>query len=130
MLALNSRVHMFAHPSSREKMADFFSTVLGCEVLVIPDASVVSKPSGLPTPVLVCRFTNGSSLSVEFTEDALDEKQARRGAYLELKTDTPLELQKRILEAGLPKLEYANSEYFYFQAPNGQVLRIAPFNEI
>jgi hypothetical protein len=38
----------------------------------------------LPEPVLAFTFPGGGSVSMEFTEDALDGKQARRGAWLEL----------------------------------------------
>ena len=65
-------------------------------------------------PVLVCAFPNGTSLSVEFTEDALDEKQARRGAYLELKAGDPSQLQKKILDAGLPRVAFSGNDSFYF----------------
>jgi hypothetical protein len=123
MIALSNRVHTFARPNSKEKLTAFFTTVLGCEVLVSADAP------GLPTPVSAFAFANGAALSVEFTEDALDEQQARRGAWLELQTDDPAGLTKKILEAGLPKVEYFGNDYFYFQAPGGQVLRIAATNE-
>ncbi len=122
MISLINRVHTFARPTSREKLTEFFTTILGCEVLVIREGP------GVPRPVIAFTFPNGGSLSVEFPEDALDEKQARRGAYLELKTDDPLKLQKTILEAGLPSVEeYTSNNYFYFQAPGGQVFRIAMF---
>jgi hypothetical protein len=115
MIALSNRVHLFARPSSKEQLTEFFTTILGCEVL--------------PTPVLAFAFSNGASLSVEFTEDALDEQQARRGAWLELKTDDAPALKQKILAAGLPRVEYPGNDYFYFQAPGGQVLRIASTEE-
>ncbi len=119
MIVLSNRVHMFAHPNSKQRLTEFFSTILGLEVLVSSDAPE------LPAAVIACRFPNGASWSVEFTEDALDEKQARRGAYLELQTDDPSALKKKILAAGLSRVEYIGNDYFYFQAPGGQVLRIA-----
>src|SRR5439155_15977693 len=96
----------------------FFSEILGCEIAPIPG------PVTLPIVVFV--FPGGASLSVEFTDDALDERQARRGAYLELKSDDPQALKRRILAEGLPEVHYFGSGYFYFAAPGGQVMRIAP----
>lgn len=64
-------------------------------------------------------------MSIEFVQDALDEDQARRGPWLEVETDNPAELSNRILEAGLPRMEYSGNDYFYFQAPGGQVMRLA-----
>ena len=120
MIALINRAHTFARPNSKEKLTEFFTNILGCEAVMIPEGP------GLPTPAIAFRFPGGGSLSFEFTEDALDEKQARRGAYLELKTDDPSALKEKILELGLPRVEeYISNDYFYFQAPGGQVLRIA-----
>lgn len=118
MIALRNRVHMFTHPKNKDKLIEFFTTILGCKVMV--------APGSLPQPILVFIFFNGSSLSVEFTEDvvdALDEKQARRGAWLELETDDPSTLKEKILEAGCRPFDYTEG-FFYFQIPGGQVMRI------
>ncbi len=123
MVILSNRVHIFARPDSKEKLTEFFTTILGCKVVVSSDAP------HLPMQVLAFRFPNGASLSVEFTEDALDEKNARRGAYLELKTDDAPKLQEKVLAAGLPRVDYIGNDYFYFQVPGGQVLRIASTDE-
>lgn len=119
MIALSNRVHLFARPDSKEPLIDFFTTILGCEVLGSVDAP------GLLMPIIAFGFPNGASLTVEFTEDALDEQHARRGAWLELMTDDPSALTQKILQAGLPRLEHLSNDYFYFQAPGGQVWRFA-----
>lgn len=123
MIALSNRLHMFARPEIRDKLIDFYTNILGCEVLVIPDAT------GQPMPIIAFVFSNGASLSVEFTADAPDEEQARHGAWFELKTDDAATLKKKVLELGLPKVEYSGNDFFYFQAPGGQVLRIASTSE-
>src|SRR5215210_2981226 len=113
MADLSNRVHIFAHPRVREKLVDFFVNTLGCKVLLSSDAPSV------PVPIVAFLFSNGASLSVEFTEDALDEKQARRAAYLELRTSDPSALEKKVLEAGLAEVKYFGTDYFYFAAPGG-----------
>ncbi len=123
MTDLSNRVHIFAHPRIREKLIDFFILTLGCKAVVSPEAL-----SG-QVPIIAFVFANGASLSVEFTDEALDEKQALRGAYLELRTDDPSALQKKVVDAGLPEVRYFGTEYFYFAAPGGQVMRIAPIRE-
>jgi hypothetical protein len=123
MIDLSNRIHMFARPNFKGDLIEFFTNILGCKVLVSSDAT------GLPESVLAFLFSNGASLSVEFTEDALDEKEARYGAWLELKTDDATAIQKKVLEAGLIRVEYPGNDYFYIQAPGGQVLRIASINE-
>ena len=117
MIALKNRVHLFTHPKNKEPLIEFFTTLLGCRV----------APSSLPQPILIFSFINSSTVvSVEFTEDvvdALDEQQARRGAWLELETDEPATLKEKILAAGYRHFEYKEG-FFYFQIPGGQVMRI------
>ena len=57
-------------------------------------------------------------------EDALDERQARRGAWLEIWSGDPAVLSKRILDAGLTQVHYGPTNTFYFVAPGGQVLGV------
>jgi hypothetical protein len=73
MITLSNNVHIFARPIIKEKLISFFAAILGCEPLVSSDAP------GVPMPVIAFRFPNGGALSIEFTDDALDEMQARRG---------------------------------------------------
>ena len=116
MIALRNRVHLFTHPKNKEPLIEFFTTLLGCRV----------ARSSLPQPILIFSFINSSIVSVEFTEDlvdALDEKQARRGAWLELETDEPSALKEKILAAGYREFDYT-AGFFYFQIPGGQVMRI------
>ncbi len=119
MIALSDRVHMFARPNAKERLVEFFLNTLGCGPALSVDAP------GRATPILVFEFPNGASLSVEFTEDAPEESKVHRGVWLEVVTDDASELKRKILEAGLPQVEYLGSDYFYFQAPGGQVMRIA-----
>ena len=123
MTGLGNRVHIFAHPRFREDLIEFFTNTLGCQIVSTPGAA------SLPVSIVAFLFTNGASLSVEFTEDALDESQARRAAYLEIESDDPDALKQRIIEAGLPKVQYFGTGYFYFAAPGGQVMRIAPIRQ-
>ena len=73
MIALSNRVHIFARPEVEDKLIEFFADILGCEVLVSGDAP------GLTTPARAFAFANGASLSVEFTDDVLDEQQGPEG---------------------------------------------------
>ena len=118
MITLRNRVHMFTHPKNKEPLIEFFATLLGCKMM--------GAPSSLPQPILAFSFANGSSISVEFTEDVVDalyEQQARHGAWLELETDEPLTLKEKIRISGYHQFEYTEG-FFYFQIPGGQVMRI------
>ena len=109
MIALMNRVHTFARSEIREKLIEFYTNILGCEVVELPGS------------MLAFRFPEGGSLSVEFTKDAFDEKQASRGAWLEVKTKDPWSLKKKVLAEGLTQVKHPISERFYFQAPGGQI---------
>jgi hypothetical protein len=118
MIALANRTHILARPSVKEQLTWCFTTVLGC------GAPAQLDVPGLAEPILAFRFPHGGSVSVEFTQDALDEPHARRGAWLELRTDDPAALKKKVLEAGLPQVTYLATDRFYFVVPGGQVLGI------
>ena len=62
---------------------------------------------------------------MEFPDRALDEAQARRGAWLELKPADPDALEAAVRAAGLPQIAYAATTTFYFAVPSGQVFGIA-----
>jgi hypothetical protein len=114
MIRLNNRVHTFAHPKVKEALIDFFTHIFEVEVQTI---------SG--TSMLVFQFTDGSSYSVDFIEDALDEGRARRGAWLEVQTDDVEALEKKVRKAGYPLVDYVTGG-FYFEAPSGQVWGVLP----
>lgn len=116
MVALGNRVHIYARPKVKAELNRFFTTVLGCG-----EPQSLEAP-GVSEPILAWNFPSGGSLSVEFTEEALDEIQALRGAWLELRANDPSALRKQILEAGVARIEYLGNEYFAI--PGGQVLRV------
>jgi len=117
-LAFGNRAHIFASPKVKEKLIWCFSEVLGCGQPMSLNAP------GLTEPILAFRFPGGGSFSVEFTEDALDENRARRGAWLEIWSNDPAALKRRILSAGLTQVTYPATNTFYFAAPGGQVLGV------
>jgi hypothetical protein len=117
-LAFSNRAHIFALPGAKEKLIWCFSTVLGC------GAPVSLRVPEFAEPLLAFRFPGGGALSVEFTEDALDDAQMRRGAWLEIWSDDPAALKKKVLDAGLSQVTYAATNTFYFAAPGGQVLGV------
>lgn len=63
--------------------------------------------------------------------DVADESEFLRSArsvWLEIKSDNVEELRRRILEAGVRKLEVPDP-HLYFQAPGGQCLRLVGIDE-
>jgi hypothetical protein len=112
--AFGCRAHLYARPETREPLRRFFSEILGAPAEEIPG-----------TTMLVCRLAEGTSVSVEFTADALDDAHGLRGAWLEIRTDDPVALQQRVIAAGLRRVEHPVTRRFYFRSPDGQVWGIA-----
>ncbi len=124
MLALSNSIHLYARPDTKEKFLEFFTSILGLEAVESSDAV------GSPEPIYAFAFANGASLSVEFTEDALSNQQAQRGAWLELRTDDALGLQQKVQAFGLRRVVHPYTPFFYIQAPGGQVFRIVSSKEM
>jgi hypothetical protein len=87
---------------------------------------------GLPYPILLVSFSDGSRFSVEFsylapdepTGETVDDETAFRGAWIEFRTtDVPF-YQRRLREADIPEFRHSGSSHTYFSAPGGQVFRL------
>jgi hypothetical protein len=125
MIALSNSVHLYARSDTKERFLKFFALILGLEVAESSDSVV-----GSPEQIYSFKFSNSASLSVEFTEDALSDQQAQRGAWLELRTNDAVELQQKALAFGLKRVVHPYTPFFYVQAPGGQVFRIVPGKEM
>jgi hypothetical protein len=63
-------------------------------------------------------------------QDAVPSAEAMRQAiWLELRTDEPATLRKKIIEFGVHVIEMPDAEHLYFQAPGGQVFRLVQNGE-
>ena len=123
MIALSNSIHLYARPDTKEQFLEFVTSMLGLEAIESSDAV------GSPEPIYAFAFANGASLSVEFTDDALSDQQAQRGAWLELRTDDALGLQQKVQAFGLKRVVHLYTPFFYIQAPGGQVYRIVSSKE-
>jgi hypothetical protein len=124
MIALSNSIHLYARPDTKEQLLEFFTSMLGLQAVESSDAV------GSPEPIYAFAFSNGASLSVEFTEDALSDQLAQRGAWLELRTDDAVGLQQKVQAFGLPRVVHPYTPFFYIQAPGGQVFRIVSSKEM
>jgi hypothetical protein len=52
--------------------------------------------------------------------------QDHEAAWLEIKTSDVQAVKRRLVEFGVKEVEYSDKSRFYFQAPGGQVFRLAP----
>ena len=123
LASLGARVHLFVHPDARADFTRVFRDVLDCEVRELD--------FGMPHPVLLVPFADGSAFSVEFSELALpplaipvDDATASRGAWIEFRTTRLEHYQSRLGEAGVASFTHSGSSHTYFSAPGGQVFRL------
>jgi hypothetical protein len=122
--ALGARVHLFVRPAARAAFTELFRDVLGCKV--------VERDFALEYPILLVSFDEGSSFSVEFTDLAPDEPQARpvedrhafRGAWIEFRTKDLEGTLAALRAAHLHEFRHPGSPHAYFIAPGGQVFRV------
>lgn len=124
LVGLGARVHLFVRPESRAAFRALFEDVLRCDV--------VEREFGLPYPILLVSFGDGSAFSVEFTDLApsdpaaagVDDATAPRGAWIEFRTTDLEGVQQALRAAGVPAFRHPGSSHTYFSAPGGQVFRV------
>jgi catechol 2,3-dioxygenase-like lactoylglutathione lyase family enzyme len=102
----------------RERALRFYTDILGCR-----------KLADVPYPNLdLYEFQGGFVLGLFFCDEAdtLSEKEQLKATWIELKTDSPDALKQRLIDFGVREVEFEDKSRFYFQAPGGQVFRVAP----
>jgi hypothetical protein len=117
-IAVGNRAHISVSPKVKDKLIWCFRDILGC------GSPISMQAPGIEEPILAFRFPGGGAISIEFTEAALDEQLARRGAWLEIRCEAPDILKQKVLGAGLPQVTYPATNTFYFAAPGGQVFGV------
>jgi len=79
-VALSHSIHTYARPETKERLLEFYTTVLGLEANAIP----------WNVPMYAFMFSNDTLLSVEFTADALDDEKAKGGGRPYRRTAVPV----------------------------------------
>src|SRR5206468_3478873 len=107
----------------KEALTKCFADILACGL------PLTLGPSGSTNSIIAFRFPGGGSVSFEFSTDALHERELRRGAWLEVRTDDIDALRQRIVDAGLEQVKHAATRTFYFVVPGGQVIGLASVDQ-
>ena len=117
MTIIGNHMKFNVHKSLRERVRTFYLDVLQCTTM----------PSPAPDLDLFL-FSDSFVLGVFFCEqaDVLSEEDHLKGAWLEIKTKDVPDVKRRLIEFGVKEVEYSDKSRFYFQAPGGQVFRLAP----
>jgi catechol 2,3-dioxygenase-like lactoylglutathione lyase family enzyme len=104
--------------AEKDRIREFYRDVLGCKIMREGD----QKDD----------FRMGDDFYIAFLyEDegvALDESGFSNAIYLELKADNAEEMRRKIVASGVRVLEVPDP-HLYFQAPGGQVFRLAGISE-
>ena len=123
-VALTNTAHLYARVSEKERLLRFFAEVLGLSPREVTVAYVTAKE-----PMYAVTFSNGAGLSVEFTDDALTDQAAERGAWLELSVTDRDVVVAKALAFGAKRIVHPATPFVYLQAPGGQVFRIVGHDE-
>lgn len=114
-VTLGNHTAVYAARSEQDRIRKFYCDVLGGK------ARVKSAE--------VDRFQLGDVHFVfVYQETALDESAFLKAIYLELKTDNPEEMKKKILAFGVKTVDVPDP-HLYFQAPGGQVFKLVGISE-
>jgi catechol 2,3-dioxygenase-like lactoylglutathione lyase family enzyme len=104
--------------TEKDRIRKFYRDVLGCDVMRESDQKDDFRMEG--NFYIAFLYENEGV--------ALDESGFLKAIYLELKADDVEEMRQKIVAFGVNVLEVPDP-HLYFQAPGGQVFRLAGINE-
>jgi len=113
LVSLGDHSKLTALPSERNQIRKFNREVLQCE------------QTGESDKADFFRIGDTFSLGVVYDNSALSLEDRMKSIWLELRTAHPDELKQQILNFGIKEINYWDKDHFYFQAPGGQVFRLA-----
>ncbi len=116
-VSIGNHSKIVALRTEQARIRAFYEDVLGCELTKkTPDVDYI-------------RFEDNFFLAVLYQDQALSAADARSSIWLELRSDDPAALDRRILDFGVHRIEMPDAEHLYFQAPGGQVFRVVARGE-
>lgn len=112
-VAVGNHAKLNARAVDRARIRKFYHDVLGCEITKRSDT------------MDYFRFDADFFVAVIYDNLAPSEQEQVKSIWLELKADDPASLTKRVREFGVREIDTWEKDRLYFQAPGGQVFRIA-----
>ena len=120
MVTLGNHLKMVVSPALRTIIREFYGGLLGLPAIVSPREDLD-----------LYEFAGGFVLGFFFT-DSLDEllppAEYAKATWLEIKVENPSEWKTRLLAFGVREVAFPDPDRFFFQAPGGQVFRLAPLD--
>jgi hypothetical protein len=109
---------MTLDPELRARAREFYTGVLECKSLPSPREDLD-----------LYEFAGGFVLGLFFDAvGALPESEYLNSTWLEIKAADPETVKARLIASGVKPVEYPDPTRFFFQAPGGQVFRLAPLD--
>jgi len=119
MVHIGNHLKMTLPDHLRPRAREFYGALLGC------------KPIPSPRPDLeLYEFAGGFVLGLFFASEGetLSDADYLKATWMEMKVDKPEEMKARLVAFGVREIDYTDKTRFYFQAPGGQVFRLAPLD--
>jgi hypothetical protein len=120
MVTIGNHLKMTLARELRPRTREFYAKTLELKVLESPvkDLDLYQFPGGF---VLGIFFTDAAA-------EVLSESDHLKATWLELKVEDPIAWKKRLVDFGVRAVDFSDTSRFYFQAPGGQVFRLAPLD--
>jgi hypothetical protein len=117
MVSLGNHMKMVVPTVLRTRIHEFYGGLLGLAPLPSPreDLDLYEFPGGF---VLGFFFT-------ESPGELLSAEDYAKATWLELKVANPAEWKAKLLAFGVGEIAFPDPDRFFFQAPGGQVFRLA-----
>ena len=119
MIQMGNHMKLNIPAGLRERSREFYGKLCGC------------KPLPSPIPIMdLWEFEGGFVAGLFFYDDSnvLPDAELLKAAWLEIKTDDDEGMKSRLLAFGVKEVEHGDKSRMYFQAPGGQVFRLAPMD--
>jgi hypothetical protein len=117
MTSIGNHMKFNVHKHLRERVRSFYVDVLQCTTIPspAPDLDLFLRADGFVLGVFLCDQA-----------EVLSEEDHLKAAWLEIKAKDVQAAKQRLVEFGVKEVDYPDTTRFYFQAPGGQVFRLAP----
>lgn len=117
MTAIGNHLKTNVHKNLRDRVRTFYLDILQCKSMPAPMADL---------DLFV--FDNDFVLGVFYYDNTnlLTEAEHLDAAWLEIKAKDVEDVKRKLLAFGVKEVEYPDKTRFFFQAPGGQVFRLAP----
>lgn len=116
-VSIGNHAKFTANPTDRDRIRAFYKEVLGCEM------------TRRSNQIDFFRLGSNFFIAAIYDGKTLPDAEATKATWLEIRSNDPAGLSKRIRDFGVNELDTWEKDRLYFQAPGGQVFRIVGEDE-